>query len=143
MNPFIIQVLQFVVPAAVGIVSVLFAGITIRSNSRLRYFDMFFKEKVNAYNRFLDSIAHCYLDETDYVSSLASAYYQASVFAPEALKKQMGELVDLVANQKTFRTNTVSLLLDDILMNMQKDLNECKSGRVLLGSHPHHTKKKQ
>lgn len=118
------QIITTIVPWILSFFSLVVAAITIQSNAKMHYFDVYFQQKVNSYRNFFAE-AFAFSNGKISVSQLLAACYEASLFCSNETACNMDNVIYCLNDMKNGKEYQNPLdLIEKVNLSMRADLEK-------------------
>ena len=125
------QIATIIIPWILSFFLLIVAAITIQSNAKMHYFDVYFQQKVNAYRNFFIK-AFAFANRKISVSQLLAACYEASLFCSDETACCMDEVILCLNDMQNDKEHQNPLdLIDKLNLSMRADLEKDRPQRKL------------
>lgn len=125
------QIATIIIPWILSFFSLIIAAITIQSNAKMHYFDVYFQQKVNAYRNFFIE-AFAFANHEISVSQLLAACYEASLFCSDETACNMDDVIFCLNDMRNDKEHQNPLdLIEKLNQSMRADLEKDHPQRKL------------
>jgi hypothetical protein len=97
-------------------------------NSKLKFFDVYFKNKVEAYYNFIDAALKYSMKKSN-SDELLKASYKAKLFCNHKNEKTINEFISTINKfvyQQSISANEYNSQIQECLLSFKKDIEDCR-----------------